>query len=77
MNRGLLVVAGVSVLVTLVLTFILVQEKSEKQAAMQENNQLKNQVNNLTTEVKKIIDLRPIPSKEIAGFGRDLSVDKA
>lgn len=73
MNRGLIVVAGAGVLVALIAILLLAQEMDEKQALAQENNQLKNEV----SEAKRISTVKPILSKPIMGFGRDLSTNKA
>lgn len=77
MNRGLVVVAGASVIVALIAILVLAEEKVEKQTLAQENSQLKNQVNNLTNEIKKTIDAKPILQKQITGFKRDFVVDNA
>ena len=63
MDRGLVVIAGAGVLVALIAIILLAQE----------NNQLKSEI----SEAKKILAVKPIQSKQIAGFGRDLAVDQA
>lgn len=71
MNRGIVIaggiIIGVGAITLLVLAFLLVNEKVEKQAIVQEINELKNKLA-AQMQSSKVIEIEPAQSKTIVGF---------
>lgn len=79
MNKGVAIALGIvacaGALTIVVLSFAVAQEQQGRLAAEQKVDKLKDQMATLYTEAKKLIDVKPIPQKQIVGFGRDLTTN--